>query len=241
MESSLSNGYYVYVYRDTRPSCEGKPVYVGMGRHKRAWKHWVHGAGNPHLQNILELHRKVDKVPEIIIVQKGLSFEQAANLEVFLIGWYGRRANATGTLTNMCEGGRGAYGFRFTKEQRKAHTTAMKAYWADPKYKADLAAKISEAYPESRKKRASERAKNRPAEELAKISRASKERMANPSERANMFEKSWHNPGCKTKRSAGTKAYWAAMTKEQRTAEMRRRANCRWHGDSSDRKLDDQQ
>lgn len=76
--------------------------YIGIGYLKRAYskanrnKHWL---------NIIN---KTDY--EIQILKSDLSWEDACELEIALIDYYGRRDLKTGTLVNLTDGGEGSYG-----------------------------------------------------------------------------------------------------------------------------------
>lgn len=118
--------YYVYVYFDPR---QGNPVYVGMGKGKRAFKHWVKGASNPLLRNILGKLRDDGLTPRIEFVSLDMNSSDAQRLERELIALYGRRDKGLGTLCNMTDGGDGAYGLIKTPEALEAVREGVRKYW----------------------------------------------------------------------------------------------------------------
>lgn len=119
-------GYYVYTYYDPR---DGSPIYVGLGRKKRAFKHWKKKANNALFQNVLNKIRVAGLQPRIEFVAMDLSLDVAKQLEVELIALYGRRDISTGKLCNMTAGGDGALGYVHTAEARAATARGIEGYW----------------------------------------------------------------------------------------------------------------
>jgi hypothetical protein len=88
---------YVHIRLDT-----GEIFYVGIGMGDRPW----HKKGRNQLWE-----RVVAKCGyRVEILEEGLSWYQACELEKMLIALYGRRDLGTGPLVNMTDGGDGALG-----------------------------------------------------------------------------------------------------------------------------------
>ena len=78
--------------------------YIGIGNIKRPYsKH----NRNKYWKNIVNKHGY-----EIQILKSDLTWENACELEKFLISWYGRQDNNTGILINMTDGGDGTLGIK---------------------------------------------------------------------------------------------------------------------------------
>jgi hypothetical protein len=89
--------YYVYEYVRE----DGTPYYIGKGTGNRAWaKH--------------ERANGIDMLPpdisRIRIIKENLTSSEATDLEMQLIGYYGRKDIQSGILRNMTDGGDGAPG-----------------------------------------------------------------------------------------------------------------------------------
>jgi hypothetical protein len=112
--------YYVYVYRDPRPSKRRQPIYVGKGTaaQDRADYHWCKRACNPILNNVFAKQRKRGLVPVIEIVGWYDDENAAFSLEKALISKIGRRDNASGPLCNLTDGGDGPAGRIVSDETR---------------------------------------------------------------------------------------------------------------------------
>ena len=63
---------------------------------------------------------------EVQILKSDLTWEDACELEILLISWYGRRNLNTGTLVNMTEGGDGSVGYSPSEESRRSRSEKMK-------------------------------------------------------------------------------------------------------------------
>lgn len=88
------------VYRHRKPN--GEVFYVGIGNEKRPY---VKKGRSEFWFNTVKKHGY-----EVEVIAKGLSWEDACELEEFLIEEYGRRDLRLGTLVNMTDGGDGAKG-----------------------------------------------------------------------------------------------------------------------------------
>jgi hypothetical protein len=84
--------YYVYAYLRE----DQTPYYIGKGKNDRAWD--KHG----HVKR--GIHLPPDR-SRIILLQEGLTNEQAMDLETELIKRYGRKDLGTGILHNKTDGG----------------------------------------------------------------------------------------------------------------------------------------
>lgn len=84
------NIYYTYAYLRE----DGTPYYIGKGRGGRAWS-------NLHRVNL------PTNTERIIIIESGLSDEEAKMREIDLISKFGRKDLGTGILHNQTKGGDG--------------------------------------------------------------------------------------------------------------------------------------
>lgn len=151
--------FYVYVYKDPRPTKNLQVVYVGKGVGDRMYAHWkkrVHK--NKAFGNFLSLLRRTGLEP---IIEKVSEFEDEADAfveEMRLIALYGRRDVRTGSLFNLTDGGEGFSGVVRTEEWTANHKAAyntpesrareaekMKRLWADPEYRANTTAAVRKA------------------------------------------------------------------------------------------------
>jgi hypothetical protein len=151
--------FYVYVYKDPRPTKNLQVVYVGKGTGDRLYAHWrkrVHN--NKAFGAFLALLRKLDLDPVIEQVAEFQDEAEAFAEEMRLIAVYGRRDLKTGTLFNLTDGGEGFAGAVRTEEwagnisaalstpeQASRNAEAAKARWQDPTYRERVVARIREA------------------------------------------------------------------------------------------------
>ena len=92
--------------------------YVGIGNEKRPYtKHRRSGFWN-NIVNKTEY--------EVQILKKNLTWNEAVELEILLISYYGRKDNNTGILCNMTDGGEGSYGRKQTQECKNKISKANK-------------------------------------------------------------------------------------------------------------------
>lgn len=107
----MKTDFIVYVFHVPG---EDKPFYCGKGHPERPWAHFQ--ARN--LEKKTHFYRKLNKLldqgitPEIKIIARGLTNEQACRLEVSFIACYGRLDIGTGCLCNHTSGGDGGSGCR---------------------------------------------------------------------------------------------------------------------------------
>jgi len=107
----------VYVYRHRRLDTN-EVFYIGIGVDSRAtskqgrsnfWKDTVNKYGYT-----------------IEILKENLTWEDAAELEIFLISLYGRRDLGLGTLVNLTDGGEGSLGRTISNDTRNKMSEAAK-------------------------------------------------------------------------------------------------------------------
>ena len=151
--------YYVYIYKDPRPTKNQQVVYVGKGTGNRAWYHWQKRVrGNKGFGAFLALLRQEKLEPIIEIAREGLEEAEAFYEEMKLIEVYGRRDLGTGTLFNLTDGGEGLAGVIRTDEWRKnisdanstpekiaLYSEGQKRRWANPTFREQTIAAIRKA------------------------------------------------------------------------------------------------
>ena len=102
--------YYVYIYKDPRPTKNQQVVYVGKGTGDRDLSHWSRGSHNKPLQDFLSHLRQRGLEPIRQRVLETEDEQEAFKKEIELIALYGRRNIGTGTLFNLTDGGEGVSG-----------------------------------------------------------------------------------------------------------------------------------
>ena len=151
--------FYVYTYRDPRPSKNNQIIYVGKGQGQRAWKHWESKVHNNRGFGALLAKLRQDGLKPVITLTKEFVEEADAFVEEMrLIAEVGRRDLNKGSLFNLTDGGEGLSGALRTPEWRANMSAAMstpemknkyseanKTRWADPDYRAKTTAAIREA------------------------------------------------------------------------------------------------
>jgi hypothetical protein len=144
--------FYVYVYRDPRPTKNNQPVYVGKGTGDRDLSHWSRGSHNKPFQDFIS-HLKARGL--VAACQR--VFETDVEVEAFakeieLIALYGRRNTGTGTLFNLTDGGEGGSGaIRSTAEKEHLRVGSLDK-WQRPEYRAKVveAQRAVQGTPEAR-------------------------------------------------------------------------------------------
>jgi len=105
------NDYYVYYIIDPRT---GQPMYVGKGKNRRMYDHWINRNSNRcnHLlkQKFKELEQEGLK-PVYAKTRVNLTENEALHTERKLIALHGRLDLATGILCNLTDGGDGVSGW----------------------------------------------------------------------------------------------------------------------------------
>jgi len=119
----MENEFYVYIYLDPRKTGKYKygeyefdyePFYVGRGKDYRFRDHLTEAKNNKKsykCNKIRKILKETSKEPIILKIKENISFEEANNLEEFLIKLIGRCNIGTGPLTNLTDGGKGTKGF----------------------------------------------------------------------------------------------------------------------------------
>lgn len=132
--------FYVYVYRDPRPTKNNQPVYVGKGTGDRDISHWSRGSHNKPFQDFIShlKQRNLAIAPQRVFEaeDEGAAFAK----EIELIALYGRRNIGAGTLFNLTDGGEGASGMVKTAEQKAVDRDVSLEHWQDPQYRAKVVA-----------------------------------------------------------------------------------------------------
>jgi len=109
-----------YVYRHLRKDT-GRPVYIGRGTHHAgAGSHEVQYGRAFNKEQRTEWWKRIEAKYgiEVEILVDNLTLDEAIAKEIEFIELYGRIENG-GELVNLCDGGKGAKNYKFTKEQRK--------------------------------------------------------------------------------------------------------------------------
>ena len=103
----VENKYYVYLHiKETN----GKPFYVGKGTKKR-----IEDKSNRNKW----WHNTVKKYGyDIIILEEGLTSEEACKREIYWIKRIGRKNLNEGPLVNLTDGGDGKKGCKISEEQK---------------------------------------------------------------------------------------------------------------------------
>lgn len=106
----------IQLYQHIRLDTE-EIFYFGIGKGKRPWSKW---GRNKHWKGVVAKHGY-----RVEVLEEGLSWYQACELEKMLIALYGRRDLGTGPLVNMTDGGDGALGS--TANKGKTHSPEARA------------------------------------------------------------------------------------------------------------------
>ena len=204
--------FYVYIYRDPRPSRRRRPIYVGKGMaaRERADSHWSKGTHNPILARLFRKFQKMNLTPTIELVGWFDDERAAFALEIALIRKIGRLDLKTGPLCNLTEGGEGV---RIGAAGKAKIGAATKRFWADPEARARLLSVRKAAItPEFRARLSAIRkaAYDQSPEARALMSAARAKALADPEVRA--------------RKSAATKARWADPLERARLLASRRAA-----------------
>lgn len=190
--------FYVYVYRDPRPTKNNQPVYVGKGTGDRDLSHWSRGSHNKPFQDFIA-HLKVRGL--VAPCERVFETEVEADAftkEIELIALYGRRNTSTGTLFNLTDGGEGASGAIRTAAHKAMDSKFSQEHWQQPEYRAKIVAaqKAVQGTPEAR----------------ALKSKKSAEAWATPEmrqKRQTGIKRARSTDASKTKTSAQAKAQWS--------------------------------
>jgi hypothetical protein len=236
--------FYVYVYRDPRPTKNSQPVYVGKGTGDRDLSHWSRGSHNKPLQDFLSHLRALNLQPLCSRVFETPHEQEAFAKEIELIQLYGRRDNKTGTLFNRTDGGEGASGAIRTEEEKLITGKFSKEHWQNPEYRAKVVASQTAAQgtPEARELKSANskvmwgekgeviassiKAARNTEESKAKTSAQAKAQWADPEyaakQAANNLEIA-NRAEVKAAKAAASKALWADPVWKAKMMEARKR------------------
>lgn len=144
--------FYVYVYRDPRPTKNNQPVYVGKGTGDRDLSHWSRGSHSKPLQDFLSHLRAAGLKPGVARVFETAVESEAFAKEIELITLYGRRNLKTGTLFNLTNGGEGGSGTVKTDAHKETDKYNSIQNWKNPEYQQKVAAgqRLVQGTPEAR-------------------------------------------------------------------------------------------
>jgi group I intron endonuclease len=106
--------------------------YVGIGNSQRPYRKGK--KRNQFWNNIVNKYGY-----EITILSDSLTWEQACELEIYLIKYYGRRDLGTGTLVNLTDGGGGPNGYKHSKETKAKMSRVKKGKKQTPDHIANAA------------------------------------------------------------------------------------------------------
>jgi hypothetical protein len=132
--------FYVYVYRDPRPTKNNQPVYVGKGTGDRDLSHWSRGSHNKPFQDFISHLKQRGLVALCERVFETEVEAEAFAKEIELIALYGRRNTKTGTLFNLTDGGEGASGAIRTDAAKEFLRVDSLDKWQRPEYRAKVVA-----------------------------------------------------------------------------------------------------
>lgn len=145
------NKFYVYEYFNS----DGV-LYVGKGSKERMYDHFTDCfRSKTYWAKKLKKLILENNLPEIRVVQSGLTELEAFNLEIELISKYGRKDIGTGVLYNGCNGGTGSSGHTMSAEGRLKVSFSMKGRFVGNQFRKDI------PHSEECKKRISESCKGR--------------------------------------------------------------------------------
>jgi hypothetical protein len=144
--------FYVYVYKDPRPTKNNQPVYIGKGTGDRDLSHWSKGSHNKPLQDFLSHLRLRGFVAAVERVFETADEQEAFAKEMQLIELYGRRDLKTGMLFNRTAGGEGPSGYIKNDMEKEVDRYGALVNWQDPEYRAKVVAaqKAAQSTPKAR-------------------------------------------------------------------------------------------
>lgn len=203
--------FYVYVYRDPRPTKNNQPVYVGKGTGDRDISHWSKGSHNKPFQDFIAHLKQRGFVAICQRVFETEDEEIAFAKERELVALYGRRDLGTGSLFNRTDGGEGASGAIRTAEEREFLRADSLDKWQRPEYRAKVVAaqQAAQRTPEARARKATAstatwrdpKVRNKRAHGI-KVSRSAEQSKAKTSAQA---KAQWSDPDYAAKQTANNK------------------------------------
>ena len=132
--------FYVYIYRDPRPTKNRQVVYVGKGTGDRDLSHWSRGSHNKPLQDFLSHLKRRELVPIVERVFETKIEELAFAKEMELIALYGRKDLKKGALFNLTDGGEGIAGYKKSEKEKETDRNSLLQNWQKPEYRAKVVA-----------------------------------------------------------------------------------------------------
>lgn len=203
---------YVYMYTD--PS-RNEPIYIGLGKNKRAWFHLRSKKIHPFIQR-LQYMKKNGIDPVISFLCENVDHELACLVEMEAIAKYGRKDLGKGPLLNLTDGGEGGLKMVVSEETRKRQSAAIKSINANPEINArrSVALKNTCSLPEvkAQRSRIQKEVSNR---QDVKERRYSKQKATNALEstiksRREGQDRRWADPEARKLKSEQMKLVWAA-------------------------------
>lgn len=106
---------YVYSFVDPR---NNEVFYIGQGKGHRARQGPI---GRPEVlrERMLDIVKQTNQAHTIEYIKKGLTKQEAVDLEIQMIAQYGRKDLGLGPLLNKTNGGVGTKGFIMPEQQRE--------------------------------------------------------------------------------------------------------------------------
>lgn len=203
------NMFYVYVYRDPRPTKNKQPVYVGKGSGDRDLSHWSKGSHNKPFQDFLSHIKRKNLIAICERVFETEIEQEAFNKEIELIALYGRRDLGLGTLFNRTNGGEGVSGVVRTDEEKAKISEHSLDKWQRPEYRAKvIAAQIKVQNTPKAKASKSKNSKRMWANKKEQLSNSIKSaRNTNESKQktSEQAKKQWSNPEYVARQTANNK------------------------------------
>jgi len=124
--------FFVYMFVDHNT---GNPVYVGKGSGSRLTQHptYARRGRKGHLYNWMRQYESLNgKLPIPFKIAEGLSGQEACDLEIGLIAFYGRGNLKTGCLFNLTDGGEGTSGHIVTAKTKAKMSASRKGWKPSP-------------------------------------------------------------------------------------------------------------
>ena len=136
--------YYIYCYYDTRTDPH-TPIYIGRGRKDRYLQHYKK-THNKYLSNKLDkIKEETGKHALVLKLEENLNNEQANEREIYYISKYGRKDLNTGSLCNLCNGGKATDGWKPSEETKKLWSQQRKGKkQTEAQYKANCSRVLTE-------------------------------------------------------------------------------------------------
>tara|TARA_R110001606_G_scaffold1789_4_gene6869 strand:+ start:105 stop:764 length:660 start_codon:yes stop_codon:yes gene_type:complete len=120
-----------HLYLHTKKGTE-EVFYVGIGNAKRPYRK---DSRNKWWHNVVNKYGY-----EITILADNLTWTQACDMEIYLIGYYGRGNSSIGTLVNLTDGGEGIKGSIMSAETRAKMSASHKGKQHSEETKAKIGA-----------------------------------------------------------------------------------------------------